>query len=496
MPYEIRKYDGTVLGTVGDGIADTSNSSLTFIGKNVSNFGKAQNENILHLLEHFASNVEPTNRLRGQGWYDTGNYVFKIFNGGDWVAQAGLDFTDTKPLAGHPGYLWLDSVNKQLYVHDGDDYRLVGPQRVEGFGDTGISSVTLKDVPNRDHAVLEIVVDGEIVGIISTASFLVNSSNAIPGFASVSRGINLKYQSNDFPLIGRATNANASTTATNLDAGTTGSVPYQTSAGHTSFLNIGSNNSVLFSNGSSPEWKPLTNVSAAYSTTSTNLLGGTTGALSYQTGNGTTGFVALDQEGYVLTAGATRPKWLPLAGLSAGSALTATNASKLLNGASTSYIYASTGTSASTIAERDANGNIWAYNMFATNFYGETFHGTAVQAQYADLAEKYLADEEYEVGTVVAIGGEKEITACQGGDRAIGVVSGNPAYLMNKDLVEGTAVALKGRVPCKVFGSVRKGQRLVAYNNGTATVGINDVFAISLETNDNIGVKVVEVLVL
>lgn len=111
---------------------------------------------------------------------------------------------------------------------------------------------------------------------------------------------------------------------------------------------------------------------------------------------------------------------------------------------------------------------------------------TATSARYADLAEKYLADADYPVGTVVSIGGEKEITACQLGDRAIGVVSANPAYLMNNELEGGTPVALKGRVPVKITGNVFKGSRLIAGKNGTAFAGIAshaDVFAIALENS-------------
>ena len=125
------------------------------------------------------------------------------------------------------------------------------------------------------------------------------------------------------------------------------------------------------------------------------------------------------------------------------------------------------------------------------------FQGTATSAQYADLAEKYLADQEYEVGTVVVIGGEKEVTAGSWGQRAIGVVSANPAYMMNSGLEGGTYIALKGRVPCKVTGEVKKGDRLIAGNDGAAMVGnvnSNDVFAIALEDNNQS--NTIEVLVL
>lgn len=165
----------------------------------------------------------------------------------------------------------------------------------------------------------------------------------------------------------------------------------------------------------------------------------------------------------------------------------ANNADKLLVGA----VYQSTSLlkDANTIAARDSLGDITA-NMF---------RGTATAAQYADLAEKYLADAEYEIGTVVVIGGEKEVTACNLGQLAIGVVSGSPAVMMNADLENGTYIALKGRVPVKVIGKVNKGDKLVAATNGCATSAeshANDVFAIALESSDNTALKLVEALVL
>ncbi len=142
-----------------------------------------------------------------------------------------------------------------------------------------------------------------------------------------------------------------------------------------------------------------------------------------------------------------------------------------------------------TIAARNGDGDLLA----------NLFQGTATTARYADLAEKYLADKEYEVGTVVCVGGEKEVTSTIYGDRAIGVVSANPAYMMNSELEGGTYIALKGRVPVKVIGAVRKGQRLVASNNGTAVAAVphaNDVFAIALESSDDVGQKLIEAVIL
>ena len=97
--------------------------------------------------------------------------------------------------------------------------------------------------------------------------------------------------------------------------------------------------------------------------------------------------------------------------------------------------------------------------------HATTFTGVATTAQYADLAEKYVADAEYDEGTVVIFGGEQEVTqSTTAGDRKVaGVISTKPAYLMNNDLeAEHVAiVALTGRVPVKVIGPCKKGDILV-----------------------------------
>ena len=106
-----------------------------------------------------------------------------------------------------------------------------------------------------------------------------------------------------------------------------------------------------------------------------------------------------------------------------------------------------------------------ATNTWGT-VYGVNFTGTAAQAKYADLAENYVADANYEPGTVLVFGGDAEVTVTntKADHRVAGVVSTAPAYLMNSHQ-EGehvAAVALTGRVPCKVVGPVTKGDILVA----------------------------------
>ena len=106
-----------------------------------------------------------------------------------------------------------------------------------------------------------------------------------------------------------------------------------------------------------------------------------------------------------------------------------------------------------------------------------TVFAKSTSAQYADLAENYLADAAYEPGTVLHFGGEFEVSQCDTdmSSRVAGVVSTAPAHLMNTGLTGDNvvAVALNGRVPCLVQGTVRKGDLMVSAGNGRARAEAN-----------------------
>ena len=136
--------------------------------------------------------------------------------------------------------------------------------------------------------------------------------------------------------------------------------------------------------------------------------------------------------------------------------------------------------------------------------YANVFNGVASQARYADLAEKYVGDAAYEPGTVLVFGGDAEVTVTntKGDHRVAGVVSTNPAYLMNSDLdaVNTVEVALAGRVPCKVLGRVQKGDILVTsaipgYAIVNNTPGVGTVIGKALESKDTDERGVIEVVV-
>jgi hypothetical protein len=143
-------------------------------------------------------------------------------------------------------------------------------------------------------------------------------------------------------------------------------------------------------------------------------------------------------------------------------------------------------------------------NPATDTLYATLFSGTATAARYADLAEKYLSDAEYETGTVVVFGGDEEITVTDkhNDTRVAGVISEKPAHLMNSDLAgkHPLAVGLTGRLPCKVLGKVKKGDILVtaakkgyAIVNNTPSVGT--IIGKSLENKDDLGEGLVEIVV-
>jgi len=150
------------------------------------------------------------------------------------------------------------------------------------------------------------------------------------------------------------------------------------------------------------------------------------------------------------------------------------------------------------------NRNLGASGRQWNTVYAGTFEGTATSAQYADLAENYLADATYEEGTVLVFGGDEEVTVTdsKGNTRVAGVVSTNPAHLMNSNL-EGehvTALALQGRVPCKVLGQVAKGDMLVTsaipgYAIVNNSPGVGQVIGKAVGAKSDDGKGTVEVVV-
>jgi hypothetical protein len=183
------------------------------------------------------------------------------------------------------------------------------------------------------------------------------------------------------------------------------------------------------------------------------------------------------------------------------------NITMSVSGVSNVAVFTSTGVSISgnvvlgNIVNTNANG---VGNIGSSTLYFNTIFAKATSALYADLAENYTADREYSTGTVVVFGGNQEITTTTefADARVAGVISTSPAYLMNA-AHDGLPVALRGRVPVMVTGPVIKGDSLVTSSQeGYATsVGLDktygqSIFAKALETNTDLGLKVITAVII
>lgn len=491
MAYTINRYNKTTVAVVADGTID-STLDIKLIGKNYAGYGEVQNENFVNLLENFAGDSEPPRPISGQLWFDTDNNKLKFYDGNKFRSAGGAEISDTEPAASTLaiGDFWYDTVNNQLFaVNSTGSYTLIGPQGVAGSQTTELRTRKVTDNAAGTHNIVEALANGVTAFTISSdAEFTINNVLTNPplvGFTKIRKGITLAYTNND-ALPGQTTGTDRFWgTATNSErlGGLTAGDFVQTSqsefGGLVKFADVG------FTVGS-PVAKLRVFNDLSLTPTIENQEGNT---IVFKTTGGT----PLKLVGANILPGFTASTNIGSAGFKFNDVYatnfygTAEQSGKLLVGSD--YRSADTNAVINTVAARDSLGYIKAV----------IFQGTATAANYADLAEKYLADAEYEIGTVVSVGGEKEVTACKYGDRALGAVSENPAYMMNAELEGGTYIALKGRVPVKVTGTVRKGQRLVAANDGTAVAAVphaNDVFAIALESSDDTGIKLIESVIL
>jgi microcystin-dependent protein len=208
MSYLIRLYNNTLLTTVPDGQVDNT-TSLNLIGKNVSGFGQYQNDNFVWLLENFASDSEPVNKLQGQIWFDNKAGMLRpmAYDGNNWrplgvtlysttSTDATINPSGDPVSASQPGDFWYKSDDRQLYIATtSSGYQLIGPERVPGFLETKMRSTAVADSTGTSHPVVELIINGENMAIFSQKTFASTSSLVATGFPTIYRGITFKNYS-------------------------------------------------------------------------------------------------------------------------------------------------------------------------------------------------------------------------------------------------------------------------------------------------------------
>ena len=171
MTYIINKTDGNLLTTIPDGSFDSSTTSLTLIGKSSLKFGEAYNENVVKMLENFASTTAPENPMVGQIWYDTGTGRLKVYDGSLFRTGGGPLVSSVTPPTLVEGDMWIDTANKQLWFWNGTSLTLAGPVYKDNQGLSGFSVETVLDTAQRAKTICKLFVGNVLLGIFSKERF-------------------------------------------------------------------------------------------------------------------------------------------------------------------------------------------------------------------------------------------------------------------------------------------------------------------------------------
>ena len=545
MAYNITLSNGGQLITGGlpDGTIDTTSTSLTLVGKNYPGYGTFLNENMVRLMENFANGAAPTAPLPGQLWWDTAGKYLKINTSSSkgtaasaWKTMATMSSGSSQPNNPIVGEQWWDTSNLQLKVYNGTSWTAVGPLSTSATGNTGaVPDTIVATSPSATYVVLKFYVDNILVGIWSKEATF---STAVTGFATIKTGLNLAtnitnqafqgtadvanniYISPTFPSVpgssflrndvsGTLNGALTITNDTGLKVGVASDFEATVSSGEVTLKNTTNTKDLILSvkkatvqtpflkgnavSGLPEAYASPTAASTGYTLTTKDyvdtLLGG---------GVGTTSFAANinPSSNVTYTLGNVSNRWSNIF-----------LQSSLIGNVYAANVFTTRANVATMYVSSDimptANTTV---NLGSTGMWFNTFYGVSVQAKYADLAERFESDQPYNAGTVVALGGVKEITAANDelSEDVFGVISTRAAYLMNGGAGSDEthpAVAVNGRVPVRVIGRVRKGDRLVAAGNGLARAGAKhelsafNVIGRSLENKTDTGEGTIEAIV-
>ena len=195
MPYIVNFTDKENKSpiTVFDNTSSTD-TSLTFPGRNVTGYGQIIAENFLSLLENFASTNQPINPVEGQLWYDStgGTQTLKIWDNTAWKAASGIQKGVSQPAVetSKVGELWVDTTNQQLRIFTGTRWILVGPTESSVGGlRYGPVIEKISDADNLDRFILTFYIADIPVIVFSKDSF--TPKTLITGFDIIKSGINI-----------------------------------------------------------------------------------------------------------------------------------------------------------------------------------------------------------------------------------------------------------------------------------------------------------------
>jgi hypothetical protein len=509
MPFYIHNTDSSVNIVIPDGVIDTTSYSLSLIGKNVSDYGAYFAENTIQQLENFASISAPNpgNLLVGQQWFDKGDNIMRVWDGTQWKAQTGITVESTFPVVsenlsnGDEGTItppsagsgFFNQEDLKLYIWDGAQYL---PASYGGEFSNKFSNDTSLGTPSRYGTKVRNIFLASTEGPKAVLAFVYNNDSDT---GSVNQGttqtkygketiIALLSDHKTFSIL----NADSTTESETINY-----YPELVGVGGICSINGGRILPGLNLRQYGQEGGGQAEIPQA---TRSRYSDGSGVILNLERTDIIDDFISNPGDPaiqadlmYFNQIVSTSESIIPeISGLTIGDSNDAYGVG---------YFETLSFSNASAYADSitfDANvffqnGTLTATDITVTNSLQTSVlttgsaatpglvtgtwtltAGSTFEATYADLAENFEADQDLEPGTVVKLGGSKEITMCDTVNctDVLGVISTNPAYIMNAG--GGLPVALQGRTPVKLIGSVLKGQRLVSAGQPGFAMALKD----------------------
>jgi hypothetical protein len=508
MAYKINNTFGTLLVTLADGTIDVATTDLALIGKGYAGFGEKLNENLVKLLENFNNTSAPSNKIQGQLWFDQTNKILNVYDGTKFKPAGGPTNSATQPTNAVLGDTWFDTTNTQLYVYTGSAWTLIGPTTVAGSGVTQVFAESPEDNTGVKRPILKLVANDTVVGVVSNLAFTPSSSETLgdalasAGFSSIAQGIQLSSSVSSAKFRGTATDSDAlggvaaasylRSNANDTTSGTLGilnDTGLTLGAGSDVTMRLASDNFTIAQ--TTQDKDIIFTVNDGGVTTEALRITGSTGRIEHLR----VGDLTVDGTNTVINTStlSVEDNIIELnRNISSNSGMPSFTGLKVNRGETSSateqnlyWVWDETFADDGSTTYGNAGGAWTAFKSGGgqnelsaptlVDIRANIVHATSTTAMYADLAERYETDIPVEVGDVVILGGDAEITKCKDelSDAVFGVVSESPAFLMNAQAGNNDShpmIALKGRVMVKLQGTGKAGDRVVSAQNGEARV--------------------------